>query len=222
MTEVLQTVAATPIATLLPALGVVIIIWGVAPGLVVRVASLGFAKDDPRRKEMIAELYAVPRWEQPLWAAQQVERGLTEGLGGRLVDAGRGRLWDRWQYMDGVAMNAEWPDTFEIPEQRHKDHVRVGDVVKLGFQPKADHGERMWVKVTKVRGDRYWGKLQNCPVVIWGLHADSKLRFRGKHIIALAEDEQFERAAQSENPDGDFAGIRDSAVSAMRPTAQLL
>jgi hypothetical protein len=190
--DILQTVIATPFGVLLPVLGLVLLIWGVAPGLVVRLASLGFHREDPRRKEMIAELYVVPRWEQPLWVAQQVERSVTEGLGGRLIDAGRGRLWDRWEYSDGVAMNAESPDTFEIPEQRHKDHILPGDIVKLGFGSR-DGGERMWVTITKVRGDRYWGTLDNDPVVIWGKRYGSKLRFRGKHIIALYYDEQFER-----------------------------
>ncbi|MWB99035.1 hypothetical protein [Agromyces seonyuensis] len=199
MSEILELVIATPTTLFFPALGLIILVWGFAPGVVVRLASLGFRRDDPRRKEMIAELYVVARWEQPIWAAQQLERSLTEGLFGRLAVWSRGRLWDRWTLTDGVAMNAEWPDTFEIPEQRHKDNVRVGDIVKLGFNSEHEGGERMWVQVTKVKGDRYWGNLDNEPVVIWGLQPGSTVRFRGKHIIALYEDEQFERATEGDS-----------------------
>ncbi|MFD1716018.1 hypothetical protein ACFSBZ_16205 [Amnibacterium flavum] len=194
MTEIVDLLSTTPLAALISIGTLVLVVWGIAPGLVLRLASLCFEKEDPKRREMIAELYVVPRWDQPLWVAQQVERSLMDGLGGRVIDAGRGRLWDRWEYMDGIAMNAMAPDTFEIPEQRHKDQIRVGDLVKVGFDSFREGGERMWVEVTKVKGDRYWGTLANQPAVVWGVHYGSRLRFRGKHIISLYEDEQFERA----------------------------
>jgi uncharacterized protein YegJ (DUF2314 family) len=98
-------------------------------------------------------------------------------------------------------MNAAHPDSFEIPEPRHKAQIRPGDIVKLGFNSQRDGGERMWVLVTKVKRDKFWGTLDNHPCVVWGVRHGSKLRFRAKHIIALYSDEQFERA------DNDAAGF---------------
>ena len=65
-------------ALVLLALGMVV--FGVMPGVLNRLFASMYPKDDPRRAEMIAELYAVPRWEQPIWVAQQGERAFFEGI----------------------------------------------------------------------------------------------------------------------------------------------
>lgn len=62
-----------------------LLIFGFLPGAVVRViAGLAFTRDDPRRAEMIAEVYEVPRWARPMWVFQQLEVALFEGVGPRL------------------------------------------------------------------------------------------------------------------------------------------
>jgi len=58
----------------------VLLVFGIAPGLVLRLIVLAFTADDPRREELRAELYAVPRYERPLWVAEQIEIAISEGL----------------------------------------------------------------------------------------------------------------------------------------------
>lgn len=59
---------------------ILLALFGFLPGALNRLFAMAYPKDDPRRAEMIAELYAVPRWEQPWWVFQQGERALFEGL----------------------------------------------------------------------------------------------------------------------------------------------
>ena len=58
----------------------VIVVFGFAPGFCLRLIVLAYPRSDPRRTELMAELYAVPRIERPLWVAEQVEVALFEGL----------------------------------------------------------------------------------------------------------------------------------------------
>ncbi|MBV9730295.1 MAG: hypothetical protein JO309_13000 [Pseudonocardiales bacterium] len=85
MAELLEAVTSWP--SLL--LGVVV--FGLTPGLCLRLIVLAYPRGDPRRAELIAELYAVPRIQRPLWVAEQLEVALFEGLGHRLSAARRRR-----------------------------------------------------------------------------------------------------------------------------------
>jgi hypothetical protein len=78
---------------------VVLLVFGVAPGLVLRLIVLLYPKGHPRRKELVAELYVVPRWERPLFVAEQLEVGLTEALPTR-IKAVRGRRAMLMQSLD--------------------------------------------------------------------------------------------------------------------------
>jgi hypothetical protein len=60
-----------------------LVAFGFAPGFCLRLIVLAYPRDDPRRQELIAELYAVPRINRPLWVAEQLEVALFEGLGQR-------------------------------------------------------------------------------------------------------------------------------------------
>lgn len=60
------------------------LVFGFAPGAVLRLAVLMFPRGDERRKVLIAELYVVPRWERPVWVAQQLEVAAFEGIGERI------------------------------------------------------------------------------------------------------------------------------------------
>lgn len=75
--------SATSWSALLLAIGV----FGFAPGFVVRLLVFGYDRKNPRRQELVAELYAVPRWKRPMWVAQQLETVLFEGLGPRVKKA---------------------------------------------------------------------------------------------------------------------------------------
>lgn len=77
-----------------PSLLLVIFVFGFAPGFCLRLIVLAYPRGDPRRDELIAELYAVPRIQRPLWVAQQLEVALFEGLGHR-VSATIHRLRDQ-------------------------------------------------------------------------------------------------------------------------------
>jgi len=63
-----------------PGLVATLLFWGFAPGAVLRLIILLFPKEDPRRRELLGELYAVPRIERPFWVIEQLEVGLFEGL----------------------------------------------------------------------------------------------------------------------------------------------
>ncbi len=81
MTELLDAVASWP------SLMLVVVMFGFAPGFCLRLIILAYPRSDPRRKELIAELYAVPRIQRPLWVAEQLEVALFEGLGHRISAA---------------------------------------------------------------------------------------------------------------------------------------
>ena len=68
-----------------PMLALALVVFGFAPGLVLRLIVLAFPKKDLRRKELLGELHAVPRVERPFWVAEQLEIALFEGLGGRFT-----------------------------------------------------------------------------------------------------------------------------------------
>jgi len=50
-----------------PAFLAALVVFGFAPGIALRLIVLAFHRDDPRRRELLAELYAVPRLERPFW-----------------------------------------------------------------------------------------------------------------------------------------------------------
>lgn len=194
--EILQTLLTWPLA--LVALGV----FGFFPGLFARLIALSFRKGDPRRKELIAEVYAVPRWERPFWVAEQLERALSEGAWERIYDAADGRIFNRYALDDGLAIHAESPDTFWVPSDEEVATLQPGDVVRLIWGARGMthglygcRGERMWVKITKIDGGKFEGTLSNSPAVWNHLHYGDKVKFARKHIIDFdyRDDEEPEQ-----------------------------
>jgi hypothetical protein len=59
-----------------PVLVTALLAFGFAPGAVLRLIVLLFPHDDPRRCELLGELYAVPRIERPFWVIEQLEVAL--------------------------------------------------------------------------------------------------------------------------------------------------
>lgn len=77
-----------------PTLLTVLLVFGFAPGFVLRLIVLAYPKGDPRRRELIAELYIVPRIVRPLWVAEKLEVALFEGVPRRLIRLAKYvRLW---------------------------------------------------------------------------------------------------------------------------------
>jgi tetratricopeptide (TPR) repeat protein len=59
-------------------------VFGFFPGFVLRLLVLLYPADDPRRRELVAELYVLGRMERVEWVFQQLETALFEGISARL------------------------------------------------------------------------------------------------------------------------------------------
>lgn len=72
-----------------------------------------------------------------------------------------------YSLMDGPELHRAAPYTFILPHPWLVGAVRVGDLVKLGFDydPPGDQygGERMWVEVDRIEDHNYTGHLVNEP-----------------------------------------------------------
>lgn len=166
------------------ALLVALLIFGFAPGAVLRVIVLAFRREDPRRQELRAELHSVPRIERPIWVVEQLEVALFEGVGERIVWMLTGRVFDRWSLMSGVKQNAIHPDTFWIPDDDEKAAIVPGCHVKLMFMLRRWPGERMWVRVDRVKSrGRLVGTLMNDPVFVPRLYHGDRVKFTLDDII---------------------------------------
>ena len=156
------------------------------PGLLLRIFLLVFPRHDPRRQELLAEMYAVPVCRRPLWVIAQIEVIVWEGFPERWYQFAIGRIIDRWKLGSGVKSHAAHPDTFWLPAEKERIAVPPGMHVKLMFQMREGWGERMWVTVEKRtwRG-RYTGTLNNVPVGIPRLNPGDRVRFSPEHIIDI-------------------------------------
>lgn len=160
-------------------------VFGFAPGLVLRVIVLAFHSDDPRRHELLAELYAVPRVERPFWVVEQLEVAICEGLRDRLVWAATGRIVDRWHIASGVEAHRADPTTFWIPDDDEKRMIKPGTRVRLIFRMKDGWGERMWVDVVAIRRRHLVGALWNHPYGIPRLESGDSIRFTLDDVIDI-------------------------------------
>jgi hypothetical protein len=171
-----------------PAVGIALLVWGFAPGALLRLIVLAFPRDDPRRRELRGELYAVPRFWRPFWVVEQLEVALVEGLGQRLVWAATGRIIYRWHLADGVRRNRKHPDTFDVPSQQERHAVVPGMDVQLSFELNPHAFDRMWVTVTAVKGRKLVGTLCNSPIIVPRLVPGDKIKFNRKHIIGISAE----------------------------------
>ena len=168
-----------------PAFLVALLVFGFAPGAVLRLIVLAFHRDDPRRSELLAEIHAVPRLERPFWVLEQLEVALFEGIWGRVVWAATGRVIHRWHLGSGVQRNLAYPETFEIPSEEQKLGIEPGAVVKLMFEMRDGWCERMWVNVSSVGKRHLTGTLVNCPIGIPRLAPGDAVKFKPDHVIDI-------------------------------------
>ena len=72
-----------------PLAAIALAVFGFAPGAIMRVLVRVYNRDDPRRRELMAEVYKRPRLDRPFWVVQQLEVALFDGLGYRIGEAFR-------------------------------------------------------------------------------------------------------------------------------------
>lgn len=76
---------------------------------------------------------------------------------------------------------------FAIPPRAVRNHLAVGDLVKLVFSERPEDaaaGERMWVEILSAASGRYQGRLRNEPVSIQGLSLGDLVEFGPEHVAS--------------------------------------
>ncbi len=110
---------------------------------------------------------------------------------------------DGWELKSGLAQHHRTPDTFYMPEERDRQSLESGDVVKLVFEiaipPDSEDaetgesfGERMWVLVEGKVGPYYVGVLNNIPATSGeqeNLDVGDRVVFLPEHVIDIAPRE---------------------------------
>lgn len=105
-----------------------------------------------------------------------------------MTDTTAGQL--PYTLMDCIKQNADYPDTFEIPDPHEIEAIRPGDFVKLIFAPTEPDpeavcgAERMWVKVTTAGTGGYTGTLDNMPVLV-PLEPGEVIEFTSANIASI-------------------------------------
>lgn len=85
------------------------------------------------------------------------------------------------QLVDAQAMAVANPTTFEAPDKKELDEVKVGDSVKICI----NNQERLWVEVTEINGGHLKGKIDNCPIVIDDVAFGDAISFRKENIYNI-------------------------------------
>lgn len=92
------------------------------------------------------------------------------------------------EYENGIEINKEFPDTFEIPSAAEKARIKPGTDVKVGIILPPESGfanERVWVKVTSVTNDGViYGVLKSQPYVADAKRGDV-LHFSFDNVLAI-------------------------------------
>ncbi len=172
------------------ALGAALLIFGLLPGLFLALIVRLLHRDDPRRRELQAELYAVPRWERPFWVFEQLEVALRNGLFPNVSRWVHAVWWHRAKLESGLECNRRYPESFGIPSGEEKAELCTGDLVKLMWSVKRSPGERMWVRITHRDGDQLVGTLDSWPIFVF-MDPGDIVKFHVDDIIdcQYAEDE---------------------------------
>lgn len=104
--------------------------------------------------------------------------------------------------IDGAARAAAHPASFEALPQDARVKLVVGAFAKCIFEPVGTeneppfNAERMWIKITEVRGDTFVGTLSNDPLLFNEdvLKAGDEIEFEFHHVISLIEADTIEMA----------------------------
>lgn len=167
-------------------LAVALLVFGFLPGFVLNLIVRAYDREDPRRQELLAELYAVPRWERPFWVLEQFEVAAREELFPFVSWWFNRLVWHRATLRSGLKSHQTYPETFWIPDDEEKAALAPGDFVRLAWKVRGLPGERMWVEILERRGARCVGRLSNQPVFVYRGYGE-KVRFHIDSIIDCHE-----------------------------------
>lgn len=99
-----------------------------------------------------------------------------------------GKITALYRLLNGDERARAHPESFDMPSYEARQRLRVGDLVKLIFEPvDAPGGERMWVRVTECLATiprRYVGVLHSHAVTVpltWG----SRVDFGAEHVVDI-------------------------------------
>jgi hypothetical protein len=98
--------------------------------------------------------------------------------------------------IDTDAMKAHHRTTFMIPSDREKASLRVGDHINVGFifEDSTGRHERIWLRVSAVRGRQISGILENDPVYVRAALGD-KIQLELRHVLAIERPSAYPAAA---------------------------
>lgn len=116
-----------------PTLGMALLVFGFAPGVVLRLIVLFYRRGNLRRQELLGELYAVPRIERPFWVAEQLEVALFEGLCDR---------YKAWRNSPATWISPEHKKLklqLEREIKRQQRAVELGNLPRLPLASSDDH-----------------------------------------------------------------------------------
>lgn len=85
-----------------------VLLFSLAPDMILHLAVLAYPKSHPRRRELVAELKVVPRRERPFWVAEQVTSVLVEGVAERRATAKPWRSGQRSRIIFGYSVAFGW------------------------------------------------------------------------------------------------------------------
>lgn len=94
---------------------------------------------------------------------------------------------EKVNFIDAQQMKKEHPDTFEAPNQKELNKIKVDSLVKICVE-----GERFWTVVTKVENDTITAIVNNELVMTHkhGLMCYDVLTFEKKNVYSIYENEK--------------------------------
>lgn len=89
-----------------------------------------------------------------------------------------------YSLINAEEQNKKYPETFHIPSREMVEAIKVGDIVKLGFEEN-EFVERMWVVVTAIEKGHmdFIGRLDNDPFEHKSVKCGDLVPFKAENIF---------------------------------------
>ena len=115
---------------------------------------------------------------------------------------------DGWELRNSLETHLDHPHTFEMPDEQARRSLQPGDFAKLVFEVSIDDDdsplavERMWVVVSEVAGDTYFGLLDNEPGLdendeFW---VGTEVPFGPEHVIDIQSGDADSKVYAARTP----------------------